>query len=128
MGTLETESIPVTRTLPLDSLWSGMSFYKSFYECSPLPMGVGESLVCSFFFNIKVRAYPEDMLNLECNEAAAKFFSRKPHEAKNQFSCAMGAPKDCVLMWLKNYWDSVKLGHPVSFEYTTTCHEDDIVR
>jgi len=98
----------------LGNSWCGLSFFKSFYDYSPLPMGV-------------VMAYPEDMLNLECNRAGAKFFGRSIKEVKNQFSVAMGAPKECVNNWLKHYRQSVQTGQPVSFEYTSGCHGSDYV-
>jgi PAS domain-containing protein len=53
------------------------SFYQTFFDYSPLSMGV-------------VEACPDDMLHIECNYAAARFFGRTPEEVRGHYSSEMG--------------------------------------
>eukprot|EP01114_Cavostelium_apophysatum_P019048 TRINITY_DN6020_c0_g1_i2.p1 TRINITY_DN6020_c0_g1~~TRINITY_DN6020_c0_g1_i2.p1 ORF type:complete len:843 (-),score=180.23 TRINITY_DN6020_c0_g1_i2:58-2586(-) len=88
--------------------WTGTSFYKSFYDYCPLPMGVCQAL-------------QDDILNLECNAAAAGFFNRMPSDVRGRTSISMGAPKDCVRNWVTCYYRSITEGHPCSIEYVSEC-------
>ncbi|PRP83209.1 sensor histidine kinase/response regulator hybrid [Planoprotostelium fungivorum] len=91
--------------------WQGYEFYRTFYNFSPMPMGV-------------VRAFPDDMFNVDCNVAAATYFGRPVEEVRGRTSSSMGAPLDCIQEWLSVYRESLEHSKPRSFTYISPCATD----
>lgn len=88
-----------------------MEFYRSFYNFSPMPMGV-------------VLACQDDMLNIDCNYAAAAYFGLPVTEVRGRTSSSMGAPLDCIKEWLKVYELSLAASAPQNFTYISPCATD----
>ncbi|MGL5195821.1 MAG: PAS domain-containing protein, partial [Chroococcales cyanobacterium] len=81
-----------------------------------------ESTLRSFFNSASMRMgivelYPNDILHLTDNLAAAQFFGTTTEVLKNRFATEMGVSKVALEMWLSHYRAAQDTGMPVKFEY-----------
>eukprot|EP01117_Protostelium_nocturnum_P019323 TRINITY_DN834_c0_g1_i1.p1 TRINITY_DN834_c0_g1~~TRINITY_DN834_c0_g1_i1.p1 ORF type:complete len:803 (+),score=266.01 TRINITY_DN834_c0_g1_i1:181-2589(+) len=90
------------------SQWTGLEYYRTFYNFCPVPMGI--CIAC-----------PDDMLNVECNAAAASYFCLPSDKVRGRTSSSMGAPLDCIRQWLGAYQYSREKQTPCSFVYSAPC-------
>jgi PAS domain S-box-containing protein len=77
---------------------------RSFYDSSPLMMGVVELL-------------EDDILHLSDNQTTAQFFGTTPNTMRNQLASHLGAPLTHIQQWIEHYKKSESTATPVRFEY-----------
>jgi PAS domain S-box-containing protein len=77
---------------------------RSFYDSSPLMMGVVELL-------------DDDVLHLSDNQTTAQFFGTTPDAMRNQLASHLGAPLTHIQQWIEHYKKSESTATPVRFEY-----------
>ncbi len=81
-----------------------------------------EALLCSFFDSSGVMRgineviAEDDLLHIACNSAAAAYIGLTPEDVKNRLGSELGVPKDLLLLWIRHYRESQKIGLPVTFE------------
>ncbi|WP_197480207.1 PAS domain S-box protein, partial [Anabaena sp. 4-3] len=98
--------IELTRTQQAEAaLREGKAVLRSFYDTSPMMMGVVELL-------------DDDILHLSDNASAAKFFGATTQTMHNQLASQMGAGEDNIRTWINHYRESQRTGQPVRFEYS----------
>ncbi len=95
-----------------DELRRSESILRSFYDSAPLMMGV-----------VELRG--ENILHIRDNLASAKFFYTTPTAMEYKLASDLGASKETINLWLKNYRASEQSKQPVRFEYE---HQDKITK
>jgi PAS domain S-box-containing protein len=86
------------------ALQTSESTIKSFFESSPLMMGI-------------VELVGDDIRHLSDNPAAGEFFGVDPKSLTNQFASDLGVPGDRIELWVKQYRKSEQTRQPAKFEY-----------
>jgi PAS domain S-box-containing protein len=89
-----------------DALRTSESTLRTFYESSPLMMGV-----------VEVPADNSDIIHIYDNPATDQFFDRPRGSTVGQSALRMGAPAEAVRTWIENYRLAERDGRPVQFEY-----------
>jgi diguanylate cyclase (GGDEF)-like protein/PAS domain S-box-containing protein len=88
-----------------EALRESESVLRSFYETSPVMMGV-------------VEIAGEEIRHLSSNTAAARFFGRSPEDMRGRRADQVGAlSADEFRVWLERFRASERLGEPVRFEH-----------
>ncbi len=82
-----------------------------------------EALLASFFDSPGVmrgivEIVGDDIRHVSDNAVSAAFFGRTKESMRNQFSSALGIPKEETSLWIENCRKSRRNGCPVSFEYS----------
>jgi len=76
----------------------------SFYNCSPMMMGV-------------VELFATDVLHLSVNLATAQFLGKTSEEISHKFVSQIGINNPLLQDWMNHYRESQRLGKPVKFEF-----------
>jgi two-component system sensor histidine kinase/response regulator len=94
-----------------EALRQSESVLSSFYDSSPLLMGV-----------VELRG--ADILHVRDNLATARFYGLPPESLRNRLASEMGMPPAYIRRWVENYQESERAGKPVRFEYAHETSED----
>jgi PAS domain S-box-containing protein len=87
-----------------DALRTSESTLKSFFDSSPMMMGI-------------VELVDGDIRHLSDNKAASEFYDQTSVSRFNCLPSARRIPSDIIDFWIKRYQESQRLERPVRFEY-----------
>jgi PAS domain S-box-containing protein len=87
-----------------EALSESTAVLRSFYDSTPLMMGVVEVL-------------EDDILHLNDNAATGRFFGLGPDDLRNRLASRSGVPPAHLREWIGHYRESARTGRPVRFEY-----------
>lgn len=88
----------------LESLEESEKTIRSFYNSSPMMMGI-------------VEISDNDILHISDNLTTARFFGKGPEELHHKWSSELGTSPESIKEWLNHYNKAQLIGKPVTFEY-----------
>ena len=88
-----------------DALRRSEAILRSFYENSPMMMGVVEL------------TEEGEIVHVYDNPVTARFFASLDEPTSSRSARGLGAPEEAIALWVDSYRRAEELGRPVSFEY-----------
>lgn len=101
-----TAAIAIERLQAEEALREAHTTLRSFYDTSPVMMGV-----------VEVDADKDDILHLTDNAATGRFWGVNPAYLSRRRASELGVPAPILQEWVRHYRESGSMGSPIRFEY-----------